>query len=89
MSMYNILISCHLHPPPSPSTKSRVRHCYPRDTGPHLLCQLFYEYKVILIPVSRGGGGNDFKTFFHFPLGIMLKRMISPQKFLIILNEIQ
>ena len=36
------------------------------------------------------GGGNDLKKkLFHFPLGIMVKRVISPQKFLIIMNETQ
>ena len=35
------------------------------------------------------GGGNELKKRFHFPLGKMVKRMISSQKFLIILNEIQ
>ena len=34
-----------------------------------------------------GGGGQWFKKLSHCPLGIMVKRMISPQTFLIIMNE--
>ena len=35
-------------------------------------------------------GGQLFKkNLSHCPLGIMVKRMISPQKFLMIMNEIQ
>ena len=40
------------------------------------------------IPVSSGGGGNDLKTF-PFSISIMVKGMISPQKSIIILNEIR
>ena len=63
----------------------------PPIQDPICCVNFFYEYIQSCSHTDREYlylGGQWFWKLFHFPFGIMVKRMNSPQKILIIMNEI-